>query len=95
MQSQGALTGISVEDHGAGVPKQEQRDVFRKFVRGTAARTLHVKGTGIGLAMADHIVKAHGGRLELASEPGRGSRFTILLPTVLDRAEARSLEPGA
>jgi signal transduction histidine kinase len=87
VQSQGALTGISVEDHGAGIPKQEQRDVFRKFVRGTAARTLHVKGTGIGLAMADHIVRAHGGRLELASEPGRGSRFTILLPAQPDQPD--------
>jgi signal transduction histidine kinase len=82
VQTHGALTGISVEDRGVGMSRQEQRDVFRRFVRGTAARILNVKGTGIGLAMADQIVKAHGGRLELASEPGRGSRFTILLPTV-------------
>lgn len=96
VQSQGGLTSISVEDEGAGIPKQEQRDVFRKFVRGTAARTLNVKGTGIGLAMADHIVKAHGGRIELASEPGRGSRFTIWLPTVSDRVGGSlSLQPGA
>jgi two-component system phosphate regulon sensor histidine kinase PhoR len=84
VESRGDFAGISVEDHGAGIPLQEQRDVFRKFVRGTAARTLNVKGTGIGLAMADQIVKAHGGRLELFSEPGRGSRFTVWLPVVLD-----------
>jgi signal transduction histidine kinase len=82
VEARGALTGISVEDHGAGMSAQEQRDVFRKFIRGTAATLLNVKGTGIGLAMADQIVKAHGGRLELASEPGRGSRFTIWLPGV-------------
>jgi signal transduction histidine kinase len=82
VDSDGAFTGISVEDRGPGIGSEEQRDVFRKFVRGSAARTLNVKGTGIGLAMADQIVKAHGGRLELSSEPGRGSRFTILLPTV-------------
>ena len=69
-----------MEDQGPGIPKGEQREVFRKFVRGEAARARNVKGTGIGLALADHIVKTHGGRLELASEPGHGSRFTILLP---------------
>jgi two-component system phosphate regulon sensor histidine kinase PhoR len=74
------LAGISVHDQGPGIPKDEQRAVFRKFVRGAAARALNVKGTGIGLTMADQIVRAHGGRLELASEPGRGTRFTILLP---------------
>jgi two-component system phosphate regulon sensor histidine kinase PhoR len=90
VRSQGSLTGITVEDRGAGITKQEQRDVFRKFVRGTAAHTLNVKGTGIGLAMVDQIVKAHGGRLELLSEPGRGSRFTMWLPETKDR-EARDV----
>lgn len=71
---------ISVEDQGVGIPKHEQRQVFRKFVRGTSSRTLNVKGSGIGLSMVDHIVKAHRGRVALESEPGRGSRFTILLP---------------
>ena len=79
------FAGISVQDHGAGIPKREQRDVFRKFVRGSSARDLNVKGTGIGLAMARQIVRAHGGRLELASEPGHGSRFTILLPVRADQ----------
>jgi signal transduction histidine kinase len=68
-----------------GIPRQEQRDVFRKFIRGSSARKLNVKGTGIGLTMADQIVKAHGGRLELTSEPGTGSRFTILLPMQADQ----------
>ena len=76
----GDLAGISVEDRGPGISKEEQLAIFRKFVRGEAARERNVKGTGIGLALADQIVKAHGGCLELASEPGHGSRFTILLP---------------
>jgi signal transduction histidine kinase len=54
--------------------------VFRKFVRGSSAKTLNVKGAGIGLTMAHQIVRAHGGRLELHSEPGQGTRFTMLLP---------------
>ena len=72
--------GISVEDEGCGIPENEQRQVFRKFVRGTAARDLQVKGTGIGLAMVERIVREHHGRVELTSVSGRGSRFTILLP---------------
>ena len=82
VESHDGLAGISVHDEGAGIPKQEQRDVFRKFVRGTSAKALNVNGTGIGLTMADQIVRAHGGRLELDSEPGQGSRFTILLPVI-------------
>ena len=84
VESQGGHFAISVEDQGAGIPKHEQREIFRKFVRGTSARTLNVKGSGIGLAMVDHIVKAHGGRIDLKSEPGCGSRFTILLPVEPD-----------
>ena len=81
----GGLTGISVEDHGPGIHKAEQKTVFRKFVRGEAARSGNVNGTGIGLALVDHIVKAHGGRVELLSEPGAGCRFTILLPLDTER----------
>jgi signal transduction histidine kinase len=73
---------VSVEDHGQGVTSQERREIFLKFTRGAAARSLNVKGTGIGLTMANQIVKAHGGRLELESEPGRGSTFTMVLPAM-------------
>jgi signal transduction histidine kinase len=80
-----ALNGtvaVSIEDQGPGVSAQERREIFRKFTRGAAARSLNVKGTGIGLTMANQIVKAHGGRLELESEPGRGSTFTMVLPAM-------------
>lgn len=80
VRSKDGLVGISVADRGAGIPQQEQRQVFRRFVRGSSARALNVKGTGIGLAMVDRIVKAHGGRVDVESEPGVGSTFTIALP---------------
>ncbi len=86
VEARNGLAGISVQDEGVGISKQEQREIFRKFTRGSSAKRLNVKGTGIGLAMADRIVKAHGGRLDLDSEPGRGSRFTILLPIEADHS---------
>jgi len=71
---------IRVRDQGVGIPASEQKQIFRKFARGSAAKARGIKGTGIGLTIVRHIVEAHGGRLALESEPGRGSAFTILLP---------------
>jgi signal transduction histidine kinase len=71
---------IHVEDSGPGIPRSQQTEVFKKFSRGAVSKDAGVKGTGIGLTIAQQIVEAHGGRLELESEPGRGSRFTIRLP---------------
>ena len=71
---------IRVRDRGPGIPDSEKRAIFRKFVRGSAAERANVKGSGVGLAMVRHIVAAHGGDVRLASQPGVGSVFTILLP---------------
>ena len=72
---------IAVRDHGIGIPPHEQAQIFTKFHRGEQARTRGIKGTGIGLAMVDEIVKAHHGRIDVQSEPGKGSTFTIVLPS--------------
>ena len=56
--------------------------IFEKFVRGSESKALRIKGTGIGLAMVRHIMQAHGGEILLASEPGHGSRFTMVLNTL-------------
>jgi signal transduction histidine kinase len=71
---------IRVRDQGMGIPASEQKEIFKRFVRGTGSRAANIQGTGIGLAMARHIVEAHGGEILLESKPGRGSTFTILLP---------------
>lgn len=73
---------IHVRDRGMGIPVAEQRVIFQKFVRGRAAIAANVKGTGVGLAMVSHIVRAHGGEVRVASAPGEGSTFTILLPAL-------------
>jgi len=71
---------IRVRDEGMGIPASEQKEIFKRFVRGTGSRAAHIQGTGIGLAMARHIIEAHDGEIRLESEPGKGSTFTILLP---------------
>jgi signal transduction histidine kinase len=81
---------IEVHDEGVGIPAAEQKVIFQKFVRGAASKALHVQGTGIGLAMARRIVRAHGGDIHLESEPGRGTTFTIDLPA----APAPEVMPG-
>ncbi len=85
VKPEGSGIAIAVEDQGPGISGEEQQTIFGKFTRGAASRASNVKGTGIGLAMVDHIVKGHGGRIRLESEPGRGSVFTILLPGRSDR----------
>ena len=71
---------IRVRDQGVGIPVSEQKEIFKRFVRGTGSRASNIQGTGIGLAMASHIVEAHHGEIRLESEPGKGSTFTVLLP---------------
>ena len=75
----GGRLAIHVRDQGPGIPRTEQRLIFDKFVRGASAHTAGIRGTGVGLALARDIIRAHGGDIAVESEPGRGSTFTILL----------------
>jgi signal transduction histidine kinase len=71
---------IAVRDRGVGIPQSEQKRIFEKFVRGATVKASGIPGTGIGLATARQIVRAHGGDITLESEPARGSTFRVLLP---------------
>jgi two-component system sensor histidine kinase KdpD len=69
---------IYVKDQGAGIAEDEQSRIFEKFYRGANER--HLKGTGMGLAIAREIVGAHGGKISVTSRPGEGSQFWFSLP---------------
>ncbi len=73
---------IRVRDQGIGIPANEQRAIFDKFVRGARARADGFKGTGIGLSMVRYIARAHGGDVRVQSAPGAGSTFTLALPLI-------------
>ncbi|MFL5963501.1 MAG: ATP-binding protein [Gaiellaceae bacterium] len=72
---------LSVVDEGMGIPTADRASIFEKFFRGADTASA-IGGTGLGLAVAREIVISHGGRIEVESEPGRGSTFTVTLPTV-------------
>jgi signal transduction histidine kinase len=71
---------VSVEDHGVGIPKEDLPNVFVKFYRARTGQTRETPGSGLGLTLVKHIVEAHGGRVEVESELGRGSRFSFGIP---------------
>jgi PAS domain S-box-containing protein len=70
---------ISVRDTGPGMSAEEQEAVFDRFFRGKLAESGHVPGTGLGLSMAQEILRAHGGRITVESRLGEGATFTLWL----------------
>jgi signal transduction histidine kinase len=70
---------IEISDTGSGISAEEHERVFEPFYRSQRIRRFP-QGLGLGLTIARDLVQAHGGRLELVSEPGNGSQFTIYLP---------------
>jgi len=84
---------LEVEDSGIGIAPEHQARVFDRFWRAPGARERAADGSGVGLAVVSELVRAHGGRVELASRPGRGSTFSVLLP--LRTGAAAQVAPAA
>ncbi len=89
---------LAVADTGPGIPVEQQESVFQEYWQSPDARTRRA-GTGLGLAITRRLVKMHKGSIELVSEPGRGSTFTLTLPSdpppgTKRRAQRKRLPPA-
>jgi signal transduction histidine kinase len=80
LRSTGDRIEIAVTDHGVGIPRDEQPRIFERFHRVSTGLVHDVKGSGLGLALVDHIMRAHDGGVTVRSEPGHGSTFTLWMP---------------
>jgi signal transduction histidine kinase len=77
-----------VTDHGLGILEGDRSRIFDRFYRGSHESGPEIKGSGIGLAIAKHIVESHGGTISVDSEVGQGSTFTIAIPLAMDEVDA-------
>lgn len=77
---------VAVSDTGSGIPREELARIFERGVRLDSEKA----GSGLGLALSRAIVDAHGGALEVASRPGEGSTFTVVLPRRTSQPDTRA-----
>jgi len=71
---------IQVEDRGIGIARQDLAGIFRRFYRAQGSVVSGTHGSGLGLSLVKHTAEAHGGSVEVESEPGKGSVFSVILP---------------
>jgi signal transduction histidine kinase len=89
LQAANGAVKVEVVDSGPGIPPEHKERIFQAFI------SHDVDGTGLGLPIARELAFALGGRIELESQPGSGSRFRLVLPVALSQASARAPARGA
>ncbi len=83
VRTRDGLVEIAVVDQGVGISPEEQDRVFERFYRVDPARSRETGGTGLGLSIVKHVAADHGGDVQVWSQPGRGSTFTLRLPVAV------------
>jgi PAS domain S-box-containing protein len=101
-EGEGGIRTIEVADTGIGIDEADRARIFDRFFRADNADTKAIRGTGLGLAIAKLVVEQHGGRIDVESARGKGSKFTVMLPSerggriplpVGEQAPARRAQP--
>jgi signal transduction histidine kinase len=85
----GSWARLWVKDDGPGLSAKDRDGIFRRFSRGSRGR--RYSGTGLGLAIVKVVAEAHGGRVDVSSEPGHGARFTVVVPAAPQPEPSREL----
>jgi signal transduction histidine kinase len=80
---------IEVADSGVGIPPDELPHIFEEFFRGREARKMYAHGTGLGMAIVSRVVEMHNGRIEVHSDVGKGTQFTVTFPPAFGPPGAR------
>ena len=80
LSEKGSEVVLKISDQGIGIPKEYSKKIFEKFFRVPAGDVHNVKGYGLGLSYVDSVIRSHHGKIEVESEHGMGSTFTIWLP---------------
>jgi len=78
---------ISVKDTGPGIAEKDHAKIFEEFQQVDNSSTRNKGGTGLGLSISRRLVRMHGGRIDLASTPGVGSTFTIIVPVRVEQQD--------
>ena len=84
VENKGRYTFITVADTGKGISQKNLGKIFDKFYQETE-KEARIEGVGLGLSIAKSLIEAHGGKIAVSSEPGKGSAFTILIPRLFDK----------
>ncbi len=90
----GKVVAFTVEDRGLGIAPEDLKHIFEPFYRGREAVSQQIQGSGLGLNLVARIADAHGGRITLSSEPGKGSTFTLSLPAAAAGPSAEYVGAG-
>jgi len=80
LRRNGDMAQIDVIDHGIGILEENKHQIFGKYFRVPGIENQKIPGTGLGLTIVSHIARSHGGEIEVESQPGKGSTFSLILP---------------